>query len=167
MWRFQLPYRKLFFPEYQYSIFGNLWCVYLAAHTVCQGLLLLHFLYKYFILRLSCKIFGQGNVKERLISSLGKFYGPYWDIIKHYEVPLSQMLYEILVYDHIQWQPQLIRHFTKSWPCYRTVPFYRFWRYYLIPGVEHRTFATGVSSQQRMPSPLDTSSSPFWYLHLF
>ena len=29
-------------------------------------------------------------------------------------------------HDHIQWHPPLIRYFTKSWPCYRTGPYYRF-----------------------------------------
>ena len=42
--------------------------------------------------------------------------------------PLSQMLHDILGLDHIQWHPPLISHFTKSWPCYRTGPYYRFWR---------------------------------------
>ena len=39
-----------------------------------------------------------------------KFYGRYGDLIKHYEVSLSQMLHDILGHDHIQWHPQLIRH---------------------------------------------------------
>ena len=62
--------------------------------------------------RLSCKLLGQRYVRERFKSSLRKFYGRYGDIIKHYEVNLSQMLHEILVHDHIQWHPLLIRHFT-------------------------------------------------------
>ena len=49
---------------------------------------------------------------ERLKSSLRKFYGRYGDLIKHYEVSLSQMLHDILGHDHIQWHPQLIRHYT-------------------------------------------------------
>ena len=94
--------------------------------------------YECFILRavrLSCKLLGQGYVNERLKLSLGKFYGRYRDLIKHYDVPLSQMLHDILEHDHIQWHPPLIKHFTKSWPCYRIGPYYRFWRYYLIPWV--------------------------------
>ena len=46
--------------------------------------------YEYFILRvvqLSNKLLGQGYVKERLKSSLRKFYGRYGDLTKHYEVP--------------------------------------------------------------------------------
>ena len=52
------------------------------------------------------------NVMERSKSSLRKFYGRYGDLIKHYEVSLSQMLHDILGHDHIQWYPQLIRHYT-------------------------------------------------------
>ena len=40
-----IPYHKLSFPESQYSIFASLWCVYLTAYTVCQGLLLLWVFY--------------------------------------------------------------------------------------------------------------------------
>ena len=61
--------------------------------------------YECFILRaarLSLKLLGQGHVMERLKSSLRKFYGRYGDLIKHYEVPLSQMLNDILGHDHIQ-----------------------------------------------------------------
>ena len=52
--------------------------------------------------RLSSKLLGQGYVMERLKSSLRKFYGRYGDLIKHYEVSLSQMLHDILGQDHIQ-----------------------------------------------------------------
>ena len=52
--------------------------------------------------RLSSKLLGQGYVMERLKSSLRKFYGRYGDLIKHYEVSLSQMLHDILGHDHIQ-----------------------------------------------------------------
>ena len=60
--------------------------------------------YECFILRamrLSNKLLGQGYVKERLKSSLRKFYGRYGDLTKQYEVSLSQMLHDILD-DHIQ-----------------------------------------------------------------
>ena len=63
--------------------------------------------------RLSNKLLEQGYVKERLKSSLGKFYGRYRDLIKQYEVSLSQMLNDILLTDHIQWQPPLIRLCTE------------------------------------------------------
>ena len=65
--------------------------------------------------RHSCNIFkllGQGYLRERLKSSPRKFYCLYGDLIKHDEVPLSQMLHDILGHDHIQWHPPLIRHFT-------------------------------------------------------
>ena len=55
--------------------------------------------YECFILRaarLSSKLLGQRYVRERLRLSLRKFYGRYGDLIKHYEVPLSQMLHDIL-----------------------------------------------------------------------
>ena len=79
--------------------------------------------YECFILRaarLSFKLLRQGYVMERLKSSLRKFYGRYGDLIKHYEVPLSQMLHDILGHDHIQWHPQLIRHYTNLRTYYRT-----------------------------------------------
>ena len=51
--------------------------------------------------RLSDKLLEQGYVKERLKSSLRKFYGRSGDLIKQYEVSLSQMLNDILWPDHI------------------------------------------------------------------
>ena len=41
-------------------------------------------------------------VRERFKSFLRKFYGRYGDLIKHYEVPLSQMLHDILGHGHLQ-----------------------------------------------------------------
>ena len=52
--------------------------------------------------RLSNKLLGQGYVKERLKSSLSKFYGRYGDVTKQYEVPLSRMLQDIPDDDHVQ-----------------------------------------------------------------
>ena len=69
--------------------------------------------YECFILRavrLSTKLLEQGYVKERLRSSLGKFYGRYGDLIKQYEAPLSRMLQDILDNDHLQGHPPLTRH---------------------------------------------------------
>ena len=85
--------------------------------------------YECFILkatRLSCKLLWQGYVRQRLKSSLRKYNGRYADLIENYEVPLSQMLHDILGHDDIQWHPPLIIHFKKSWPCYKTGPYYRF-----------------------------------------
>ena len=56
--------------------------------------------------RLSSKLIGQGHVRERLKSSLRKFYDRYGDLIKNYEVCLSQMLHAIMEHDNnyiIQW----------------------------------------------------------------
>ena len=61
--------------------------------------------FEWFILRavrLSSRLLGQGYVMERLKSSLRKFYGRYGDLIKYYEVSLSQMLHGILGHDHIR-----------------------------------------------------------------
>ena len=58
--------------------------------------------YECFILRaarLSSKLLGQRYVMERLKSFLRKFYGRYRDLIKHYEVSVSQMLHDILGHD--------------------------------------------------------------------
>ena len=71
--------------------------------------------YECFVLRamrLSNKLLGQGYVKERLKSSLRKFYGRYGDLPKQYQVPLSRMLHDILDDDHIQWHPPLLGHYT-------------------------------------------------------
>ena len=60
--------------------------------------------YECFILRavrLSNRLLGQGYVKERLKSSLRKFYGRYRDLTKQYDVPFSRMLHDILENDHI------------------------------------------------------------------
>ena len=50
--------------------------------------------YECFVLRakrLSNKLLGQGYVKERLKSSLRKFYGRYGDLTEQYEVPFSNV----------------------------------------------------------------------------
>ena len=113
--------------------------------------------YECFILRamrLSNKLLGQGYVKERLKSSLRKFYGRYGDLTKQYEVPLSRMLHDILDDDHIQWHPPLIGHYTNFWPLliWTTLPNLTF---YLIVQGFHRTYATGVACQQRTLTPPD------------
>ena len=77
--------------------------------------------------RLSNKLLEQGYVKERLKSSLRKFYGRYGDLIKQYEISLSQMLNDILWPDHIQWQP------PTDQTLYRTRPFTEFW----VVSIEH------------------------------
>ena len=118
--------------------------------------------YECFILRamrLSNKLLGQGYVKERLKSSLRKFYGRYGDLTKQYEVPLSRMLHDILDDDHIQWHPPLIGHYTNFWPLliWTLLPNLTF---YLIVQGFHRTYATGAACQQRTLTPPDTWSCP-------
>ena len=90
--------------------------------------------YECFILRavlLSNKLLEQGYVKESLKSSVRKFYGRYGNLAKQYEVSLSRMLHDILENDHIQWHPQLIRHYTNVWPCYWSGPYYQIWLFTL------------------------------------
>ena len=102
--------------------------------------------------RLSNKLLEQGYVKERLKSSLRKFYGRYGDLIKQYEVSLSKMLNDILWPDHIQLQP------PTDQTLYRTRPFYR-----ILSGF-HGAFADGCG----MPlTPPDTWSCPIWDLQMF
>ena len=119
--------------------------------------------YECFILRamrLSNKLLGQGYVKERLKSSLRKFYGRYGDLTKQYEVPLSRMLHDILDDDHNQWHPPLIGHYTNFWPLliWTLLPNLTF--YQIVQGF-HRTYATGAACQQRTLTPPDTWSCPF------
>ena len=112
-------------------------------------------------MRLSNKLLGQGYVKERLKSSLRKFYGRYGDLTKQYEVPLSRMLRDILDDDHIQWHPPLIGH--NFWPLliWTLLPNLTF---YLIVQGFHRTYATGAACQQRTLTPPDTWSCSFFGL---
>ena len=77
--------------------------------------------------RLSNKLLEQGYVKERLKSSLRKFYGRYGDLIKQYEVSLLQMLNDILWPDHIRWRPPAGRALC------RARPFTEFW----VVSIEH------------------------------
>ena len=142
-WRFQPPYHKLSFPEQQYSIFASLWCVYRTCMQELAPLMnvLLWKRRDFFV-----KLLGQRYARVRLKPSPRNLYRRYRDLIRHYEVPLSEMLHEILGNDYVQCRPPF--HFIKSLPCYRTGPYYRFWRYYLIPGGFHRTFATDAASHR-------------------
>ena len=123
-------------------IFASLWCFIsqlIRYARACSS-------YECFILRaarLSSKLLGQGYVMERLKSSLRKFYGRYGDLIKQYEVSLSQMLHDILGHEHIQWHPQLIRHYTNLWTYYWSGLYYRFWPYYQISGGFHIEHCNG------------------------
>ena len=125
--------------------------------------------YECFILRamrLSNKLLGQGYVKERLKSSLRKFYGRYGDLTKQYEVPLSRMLHDILDDDQIQWHPPLIGHYTNFWPLliWTLLPNLTF---YLLCKVsmEHMQRVRHANRGRlllRTPGPV-----PLWDLHVF
>ena len=125
MWRLQLQYHILSsnIPSSPaYNVFISQLIRYARDCSTCECFILR-------AARLSSKLLGQGYVSECLKSSLRKFYGRYGDLIKHYEVPLSQMLHGILGHCHLQWHPQLIRHYTN----------YQFWPYYQLSGGFHRT----------------------------
>ena len=121
--------------------------------------------YECFILkaaRLSYKLLGHEYVREHLKSSLKKFYDWYGDLIKRYEVFLSQMLHDILGYDHIQRHPQLIRHFTKWWPFNLVIELdlirpwtslQKFWEVF-IEHLQQMQHANRVRSPLRTPVPV-------------
>ena len=68
---------------YNHNQFYILYCHALPIISLCW-------------MRLSNELLEQGYVKERLKSSLRKFYDRYGDLIKQYDVSLSQMLNDIL-----------------------------------------------------------------------
>ena len=107
----------------------------------------------------SILLLGQGYVKERLKSSLRKFYGRYENPTKQYEVPLSQMLHDILDDDHIQWHPPLIGHYTNSWPLLIWTLLSNLTFYLIVQGF-HRTYAMDAACQQRTLTPPGTWSGP-------
>ena len=108
-------------------------------------------------MRLSNKLLGQGYVKERLKSSLRKFYGRYGDLTKQYEVPLSRMLHDILDDDHIQWHPPLIGHYTNFWPLliWTLLPNLTF--YLIVQGSQRVRHANRGRLLLRTPGPV-----PLW-----
>ena len=59
------------------------------------------------------------------------------------------MLHDILGHDHIQWHPQLIRHYANLWIYYRTWLYYRFWPYYQIPGGSQRSLQRVLLANRR------------------
>ena len=65
-----------------------------------------------------------------------------WSIssnIMKYPFPRCYMAYDILGHDHIQWHPQLIRHYQNLWTYYQIGPNNRFWPYYQFSGCFHET----------------------------
>ena len=103
--------------------------------------------------RLSNKLLEQGYVKERLKSSLRKFYGRCGDLIKQYEVSLSQMLNDILWPDHLQLQP------STDQTLYRTRTFTEFWEV----SIEH---LRRVWHADRGRLLLRTPGPVIWDLHM-
>ena len=96
-------------------------------------------------------------VKERLKSSLRKFYGRYGDLIEQFEFSLSPMLHDILEHYHIQWPPPLIRHYTNFDPVTELDLITEF---DVLPICE-RAFATGVACQEKtLTPPPDSWSCP-------
>ena len=53
--------------------------------------------------RLFNKLIGHGYFKESLISTLRKICGQYGNLVKQYELSISQMFNDILEYNHMQW----------------------------------------------------------------
>ena len=111
---------------------------------------------------------GKGYVKERLKSSLSKFYDRYVDLTKQYEVPLSRMLHDILDNDHIQWRHPLIGHYTYFWPLLIWILLPNLTFYLIVQGF-HWTSATGAACQQRTLKLLHRTPGPvpLWDLHAF
>ena len=139
---------------------------YLTIHPIRQ----ICSCYECFIFRAvrsSNKLLVQGYVKERMRSSLRKFYGWYRDLINQYEVPFSRMLHDILDDDHLHWHPLLMRYYIQFWLFYRSGPSYRIWLFTQLREGFHRTFATGEACQQRTRTPTDTWSCPIWDLQVF
>ena len=75
--------------------------------------------------------FLQGYAMKHLESSFGKFNGQYGDLIQQHLVPLSRMLNDNLLHDHIKCHPPSFLHYVNNlrtsyrpWPCYRIWPFY-------------------------------------------
>ena len=99
------------------------------------------FSYERFILRvarLSSKLLGQGYVRERLKSSLRKFYGRYGNLI-NYEVPLPNVTWHSGTWSSTVTPLTDQTYYTNFWTDHRTGPYYQFWPYYQISGGFHRT----------------------------
>ena len=104
----------------------------------------------------SNKLFGQGYVKERLKSSLRKFYGRYGDLTKHYEAPSPECYTTFLM---MATYSDTLRHYTDFWLLliWTLLPNLTF--YLTVQGF-HRKYAMGEACQQRTLTPPDTWSCP-------
>ena len=111
-------------------------------------------------MRISNTFFGQEYVKERLKLSFMKFHGRYEDLIKQYEAPLPNVTghsggrpYE-LTHSIDQALHQFVILFLNLTLLFLNLNFYP-----IVWGF-HRTFATGVSCQQKTLTPPGTLSCP-------
>ena len=114
-------------------------------------------------MRLSNKLLGQGYVKERLRSSLRKFYGRYRGLMKEYEVHLSR---------HSGWWPYTVTpsidqelHQFLTLYCYG--PYYRIWCFTSLReiSIEHLQRVRHANRGRlllRTPGPV-----PLWDLQVF
>ena len=110
-------------------------------------------------MRLSNKLLGQGNVKERLRSSLRKFYGRYGNLIKQYEAPSPECyttFWMMTIYsDTLHWSgiTQIFDHITDL----DLITEFDF-----LPNYERfpRNICNGCGCQQRTLTPPDTRSCP-------
>ena len=100
----------------------------------------------------SNKLLGQGYVKERLKSSLRKFYGRYGDLTKQYEAPPRWWPYTVT--------PSIDKTLRQFFTVTDVDLITEFVFFYLIVQGFHRTFATGATCQQRTLTPPDTWSCP-------
>ena len=124
--------------------------------------------YGCFILRATrlsntCKLFEQGYVAEPLKSSLKKFYGRYGDLIKKYEVPLTNAKWQ-----SVAWSNTMITLYRSDFILIRDIfLFLPNSTFYCHKRGFHRTFATGVTCWHGTLTPPDTWSGPIWDLHMF
>ena len=123
--------------------------------------------YECFILRaarLSSKLLGQGYVKERLNSSLRKFYGRYGDLIMKSPFPKCYMTFwDMPIYNCTLYWSDITPIFELITEMYLNTDFDLITKFRRFP----ENIEKGVASQQRKLTPPDTWSCPIWDLHLF
>ena len=119
--------------------------------------------YECFILRavrLSNKLLGQGYVKERLRSSLRKFYGRYGILSNNIRFPSPEYyttFWMMTIYSDTSIEQALHQFLTLLLIWTTLLPNLTF---YPIADGFHRTFATGATCQQRTLTPPDTWFCP-------
>ena len=132
--------------------------VFISQHIRCARVCSSYECFIPMAARLPSKLLGQGYVMELLKSSFTKFYGRYGDLIKHYEVSLSQMLHDILGHDHIKCHRQLVRHYTNL------RSYYRIWKSPLIVSRDSFSLWTWARVQTaRSTAYFNNVTRYFWY----